>query len=268
MAATETAESGSPENKVNRADGDANYPLKVLYCGGNLNKSDSYYRGGWWFWLEPALGLLSMWSSSMSSLAGFFFLTPNFEQEAREREKNMPVDESVSLNCPCVWIRVCIVPCNRQISHPGAFRCLVLLGRVISDMQMMGLYSLLKITRFYVQYSSIFIRSLFTEINPLFLSKRLTYFSPVSLSVCSLPIEVGPHTCALLLLLLCSDFLGGFSWHSLGVKKKKPYYGSTHCNGTIRSFLSFFFKSVVLRVHAGACQMQTVAWEKLSWLVC
>lgn len=51
MAATETAESGSPENKVNRADGDANYPLKVLYCGGNkyeLNtiQYDSYYRGG------------------------------------------------------------------------------------------------------------------------------------------------------------------------------------------------------------------------------
>lgn len=37
MAATETAESGSPENKVDRADGDANYPLKVLYCGGKRN---------------------------------------------------------------------------------------------------------------------------------------------------------------------------------------------------------------------------------------
>ncbi|XP_060751513.1 density-regulated protein [Tachysurus vachellii] len=33
MAATETAESGSPENKADRADGDAKYPLKVLYCG-------------------------------------------------------------------------------------------------------------------------------------------------------------------------------------------------------------------------------------------
>ncbi|MCI4388103.1 hypothetical protein PGIGA_G00081560 [Pangasianodon gigas] len=33
MATTETAESGSPENKADRADGDANYPLKVLYCG-------------------------------------------------------------------------------------------------------------------------------------------------------------------------------------------------------------------------------------------
>ncbi|KAF5906885.1 density-regulated protein, partial [Clarias magur] len=33
MSATETAESGSPENKADRADGDTNYPLKVLYCG-------------------------------------------------------------------------------------------------------------------------------------------------------------------------------------------------------------------------------------------
>ncbi|XP_060764293.1 density-regulated protein [Neoarius graeffei] len=33
MAATETAESGSLENKVDRADGDTNYPRKVLYCG-------------------------------------------------------------------------------------------------------------------------------------------------------------------------------------------------------------------------------------------
>uniref|UniRef100_A0A3B4CW47 Density-regulated protein n=1 Tax=Pygocentrus nattereri TaxID=42514 RepID=A0A3B4CW47_PYGNA len=34
MATTENAESGSPENKVDRADPDAKYPLKVLYCGG------------------------------------------------------------------------------------------------------------------------------------------------------------------------------------------------------------------------------------------
>ncbi|KAL7846612.1 hypothetical protein SRHO_G00215920 [Serrasalmus rhombeus] len=33
MATTENAESGSPENKVDRADPDAKYPLKVLYCG-------------------------------------------------------------------------------------------------------------------------------------------------------------------------------------------------------------------------------------------
>lgn len=34
MATTENAELGSPENKVDRADPDAKYPLKVLYCGG------------------------------------------------------------------------------------------------------------------------------------------------------------------------------------------------------------------------------------------
>lgn len=34
MATTENAESGSPENKVDRAVSDAKYPLKVLYCGG------------------------------------------------------------------------------------------------------------------------------------------------------------------------------------------------------------------------------------------
>ncbi|KAI5624410.1 density-regulated protein [Silurus asotus] len=33
MSAIETAESGSPENKAVRADGDMKYPLKVLYCG-------------------------------------------------------------------------------------------------------------------------------------------------------------------------------------------------------------------------------------------
>uniref|UniRef100_A0A673KJC2 Density-regulated protein n=1 Tax=Sinocyclocheilus rhinocerous TaxID=307959 RepID=A0A673KJC2_9TELE len=33
MATTENAESGLPENKVDRADPDAKYPLKVLYCG-------------------------------------------------------------------------------------------------------------------------------------------------------------------------------------------------------------------------------------------
>ncbi|XP_052463488.1 density-regulated protein-like [Carassius gibelio] len=33
MATTENAELGSPENKVDRADPDAKYPLKVLYCG-------------------------------------------------------------------------------------------------------------------------------------------------------------------------------------------------------------------------------------------
>ncbi|XP_051541815.1 density-regulated protein [Myxocyprinus asiaticus] len=33
MATTENAESGSPENKVGRANPDAKYPLKVLYCG-------------------------------------------------------------------------------------------------------------------------------------------------------------------------------------------------------------------------------------------
>ncbi|XP_076876846.1 density-regulated protein isoform X2 [Brachyhypopomus gauderio] len=33
MATTENAESGSPENKVDRTDPDAKYPLKVLYCG-------------------------------------------------------------------------------------------------------------------------------------------------------------------------------------------------------------------------------------------
>uniref|UniRef100_A0A4W4HBD6 Density-regulated protein n=1 Tax=Electrophorus electricus TaxID=8005 RepID=A0A4W4HBD6_ELEEL len=33
MATTENAESGSPENKVDRTDLDAKYPLKVLYCG-------------------------------------------------------------------------------------------------------------------------------------------------------------------------------------------------------------------------------------------
>lgn len=34
MATTENAESGSPENKWARADPDAKYPLKTLYCGG------------------------------------------------------------------------------------------------------------------------------------------------------------------------------------------------------------------------------------------
>lgn len=34
MATTENAESGLPENKGDRADPDAKYPLKVLYCGG------------------------------------------------------------------------------------------------------------------------------------------------------------------------------------------------------------------------------------------
>uniref|UniRef100_A0A673KHB2 Density-regulated protein n=1 Tax=Sinocyclocheilus rhinocerous TaxID=307959 RepID=A0A673KHB2_9TELE len=34
MATTENAELGSPENKVDRADPFAKYPLKVLYCGG------------------------------------------------------------------------------------------------------------------------------------------------------------------------------------------------------------------------------------------
>ncbi|XDV54760.1 hypothetical protein PO909_022980 [Leuciscus waleckii] len=33
MATTENAESGLPENKGDRADPDAKYPLKVLYCG-------------------------------------------------------------------------------------------------------------------------------------------------------------------------------------------------------------------------------------------
>lgn len=43
MSATETAESGSPENKADRADGDTNYPLKVLYCGGNRFFSRNLY---------------------------------------------------------------------------------------------------------------------------------------------------------------------------------------------------------------------------------
>lgn len=41
MAATETAESASPENKADRADGDAKYPLKVLYCGGNFKRKNT-----------------------------------------------------------------------------------------------------------------------------------------------------------------------------------------------------------------------------------
>ncbi len=43
MATTENAELGSPENKVNRADPDAKYPLKVLYCGGEkMQKRHEY----------------------------------------------------------------------------------------------------------------------------------------------------------------------------------------------------------------------------------
>lgn len=34
MATIESAVSGSPENKTDRTELDAKYPLKVLYCGG------------------------------------------------------------------------------------------------------------------------------------------------------------------------------------------------------------------------------------------
>lgn len=85
MAATETAESGSLENKVDRADGDTNYPRKVLYCGGNFfflkgEKKSHYVQQGCIVpselqgaCLDLALRLLSVWTLfvCVCSLAGF-----------------------------------------------------------------------------------------------------------------------------------------------------------------------------------------------------